>query len=108
MTEKIQLSEQMWMRELCRLEAVSVDFIEIAPGAHKEAVVHWECDEVLFILEGELELLVGESRRNVRAGDCIPIPRNTVHGSVNHTSAVVRMLAINSPPYQFQFEHPAQ
>lgn len=60
---------------------------------HKHA---WHTEQVV-ILEGEGEMILGDTTFIVRAGDHITIPQNTPH-AVNVTSAVpLKVLSIQAP-----------
>lgn len=102
--EPIRLSSHMWMQNLVDLGTLSLDYLEIQPGSVRTPVVHDNCDELSYILSGELEFHLGEERRLLRAGDAIAVPRGVAHGSVNHGPHVVRMLAANSPAFRLEDE----
>jgi mannose-6-phosphate isomerase-like protein (cupin superfamily) len=110
MTPNLMLANEdhqlpMTVSSLGDLGTLSMDLIEIPPGHIKEPVLHYECEEILYILEGTLELIVGAQTRIMNTGDHVLLPRGTVHGSVNRSGRVVRMLAANSPAYKIEFEH---
>ncbi|MDI6104309.1 cupin domain-containing protein [Actinoplanes sp. NEAU-A12] len=102
--EPIQLSTHMWMRTLVDLGTLSLDYLEIQPGSIRTPVVHDNCDELSYILSGELEFHLGDQKRVMRAGEAIGVPRGVPHGSVNHGPEVVRMLAANSPAFRLEDE----
>jgi mannose-6-phosphate isomerase-like protein (cupin superfamily) len=95
----------MKVTQLANLGSLSVDRIEIPPGHIKTPVVHYECQEVLFVLEGRLNILVGGEWKIIGAGDTVGIPIGTVHASRNESPDVVVLLAANSPAYHESFEH---
>ena len=100
MDAEVWLTDTMSMQNLVDMPALSMDRLTILPGAVRTPVVHHECDELLYLLEGELEVFVNQRRWTVRAGDAVSIPRGTVHGSVNTSGAPVIMLAANSPAFR--------
>lgn len=100
MSEQIWLTESMWMRNLADLGTVSMDFLEILPGAVRTPVVHTDCEEILYILEGDLEMHLGDDTFDVTKGDAIAVARHVPHGSVNRSDRVVHMLAVNSPAFR--------
>ncbi|MEU9058347.1 cupin domain-containing protein [Streptomyces sp. NPDC048430] len=108
MSEKqVWLTETMWMRNLADLGTVSMDFLEILPGAVRTPVVHDDGEEILYILSGELEMHLGDDKFPVTRGDVIPVPRHVPHGSINRSEAVVHMLAVNSPAFRPEDEKEA-
>ena len=64
------------------------------PGPH----IHHNQEEAFYILDGELEMLLGERTFAAAGGSFILVPRGTVHGFANHGSRPVRLLTIFSPP----------
>jgi quercetin dioxygenase-like cupin family protein len=56
-------------------------------------------EELIFILEGEADLRVGDEHRNVRAGDFIFVPRNAVHGVTAITAEPFSLLSVFAPQF---------
>ena len=54
-------------------------------------------EELWYLLEGQLDVRVGERRTTIRAGSFAYIPRNTTHAFRNNGTAPARMVAWNSP-----------
>lgn len=100
MNEPVWLTETMWMRNLADLGTVSMDFLEILPGAVRTPVVHDDCEEILYIVDGDLEMNLGDRTFPVTRGDAVAVPRHVPHGSVNRSGAAVHMLAVNSPAFR--------
>lgn len=97
--------QKMRITQLANLGTLSLDYIEIPPGYEKAPVVHYECQEVLFILNGVLKIQIGDEWRVVSTGDTVEIPIGTVHASRNDSQHTVTLLAANSPAYKDSFEH---
>jgi len=76
----------------------------LASGSVRTPVVHEACDEISYILSGELEFHLDGVAKVLRAGDWIGVPRGVPHGSVNHGPETVRMLAVNSPAFRLEDE----
>ena len=74
----------------CLLEATLV------PGNEPPPHVHSREDELLYVLDGEFDVYVGETAFKVEAGECIFLPRFTPHAFVIR-SARLRMLTLFSP-----------
>ena len=59
---------------------------------------HRDEDEVLYVLEGEVEFLLGEDIiRAAGAGSCVYAPRGTLHTFKNVGTSLSRLLAVISP-----------
>jgi quercetin dioxygenase-like cupin family protein len=67
------------------------------PGSTVPAHVHDTYDETLYLLEGELELQLGENTFVLAPGHFVHIPRSTVHGARALGDAPVRWLAWSQP-----------
>ena len=61
---------------------------EAPPLAHS----HLRFDEVMHVLEGEVEVAVGDQMRRARAGDVLYVPRGVSHGFANRGSGPARIL----------------
>ena len=72
--------------------------VTIAPGMENPAHLHPECDEILFVVSGEVEHTLPEGGTAVlNSGDCILLPRGKFHKAKNtgKDEAVV-VVAFNS------------
>jgi mannose-6-phosphate isomerase-like protein (cupin superfamily) len=58
---------------------------------------HRARDEFFFVLEGELELRLGEESQVVRAGTFAFVPRGTVHGFRNPGAETAALLVVHHP-----------
>jgi transcriptional regulator with XRE-family HTH domain len=65
---------------------------EIIPLAH-------EGEEFIYILEGICTLYINDSKYDLYPGDSSHIPATIPHNWANFTNKIVKILAINSPPY---------
>ncbi len=64
--------------------------------------IHPNCEEVVFVMEGEVEHTLGDQRTTLRAGDLIVVPRNVPHRLMNESAAPVRAyIVFSSPDRQF-------
>ena len=76
---------------------------EMIDAAHGEPPLHshpWE--ETFYILEGELEITLGNRQHVVTAGAVAHIPANAVH-TFKVLSAIARVLVIVSPAMAAEF-----
>jgi quercetin dioxygenase-like cupin family protein len=69
----------------------------IVPGAGHPFHTHPEMDEIIYVLEGSMTQWLEKEQRELRPGDSIYIPRGTVHGCINRTTAECEFLAVLSP-----------
>jgi mannose-6-phosphate isomerase-like protein (cupin superfamily) len=54
-------------------------------------------DEVLYVLDGEGELEIGDERAPLRAGSCVHLPKRVVHCLANTGEAELRVLGVFRP-----------
>lgn len=66
--------------------ARSVGEVEVQPGGGVFTHRHAEHDERIEVLEGELEVTLGHTRRRLPAGEHVVVPRGAVHGWRNPSS----------------------
>jgi quercetin dioxygenase-like cupin family protein len=67
------------------------------PGDQAPPHVHHGSDEAFYVLEGELEVLEGEERRTLVAGELAFIAAGTVHTFGNRGPGDTRILAVMTP-----------
>ncbi|MEX2245538.1 MAG: cupin domain-containing protein [Dehalococcoidia bacterium] len=65
--------------------------------------VHPNCEEVVYVLEGEVEHTLGDQSTTLREGDLIVVPRGAAHRLLNNGPAPVRVYIVFSAPDR-QFE----
>jgi len=69
-----------------------------APGVPGPPLhVHDAIDEAWYLLEGELEVQVGDERRRVGAGSFLLVPRQTPHTFVNAGAGRARWVGVLAP-----------
>jgi len=88
--------------------ATSAVYFELVPGAHLG--VHTDsAEEILLVLEGTAEALVGDERGVVSAGSLVHVPALVPHDLANVGSGRVRVLgAFASAAVVSVFEQPEQ
>ncbi len=67
------------------------------PGGGPPPHMHRDEDEALYVLEGEVEFLLGEGTIPAGAGSCIYAPRGTLHTFKNVGTSPSRVLGIITP-----------
>jgi transcriptional regulator with XRE-family HTH domain len=70
----------------------------LAPGGSGGGLVTHEGEEVAYILEGQVELMVGEARYLLNAGDSICYRSEIPHGYKNASGSPARFIVVNTPP----------
>ncbi|GAB3557892.1 quercetin dioxygenase-like cupin family protein [Actinopolyspora lacussalsi] len=69
----------------------------VPPGGGPPMHNHTYEDEAFYIVEGELEIYIGDQTVIGRSGDFVFIPRNTMHGFRNKGLHTARQLLIFTP-----------
>ncbi len=67
------------------------------PGDQAPPHVHHRSDEAFYVLDGQLEVLVGDERRTLGAGELAVIDAGTVHTFANRGPGGARILVIMTP-----------
>lgn len=68
--------------------------VEVAAGGRAGRHTH-PGDEISYVLEGEMELLVdGQAPRVVKAGESFVVPAGTVHDAHNASAAPVKLVGV--------------
>jgi quercetin dioxygenase-like cupin family protein len=71
-------------------------YVEIKAGLKNPRHYHPNCDEVLYLLEGELDHSLGDDLYHLTAGMAIHIPTGIAHDAVNRGAQVARMVVAYS------------
>jgi quercetin dioxygenase-like cupin family protein len=84
-----------WIRWMMNSEldpATSQTFgiVQIDAGKRNQLHKHPNCEELLYVLSGSFESVVGSRRVVLHAGDIIRIPANVPHQGINNTNAPMR------------------
>lgn len=80
-------------------ERLNLAVVTIDKGQAAQPHLHCATEELYFILEGQGEVKVGEMMSEVSQGYAIFIPPGNIHTIRNTGQTTLRLLAINSPPY---------
>jgi quercetin dioxygenase-like cupin family protein len=59
---------------------------------------HAQSDEFQYVISGEGKFWLGDSLRDIHAGDLIVIPRGTAHGASIASSGQFKVMALKMPP----------
>ena len=83
---------------ICDGEAVTAN---IATSSGDDSKLHTQPDhdEIVIVIDGEAEFMVGDETRHVGPGDFIFIPRNTLHGRVRTITESMSALSTYTPHF---------
>lgn len=93
------LDDGIAMETICKLESLSLDIIYVEPNAVESCVYHKSFDEVLYVLQGEIEVFVEKQTIRCKKGQCAIVPKMSRHIVNNIGEGTARVLAICSPQY---------
>lgn len=68
------------------------------PGGSNAEHYHPNCEEIVYVLDGEVEHTLGDESTTLWAGDLIVVPREARHRIINDSSKACRMLIVFSSP----------
>jgi quercetin dioxygenase-like cupin family protein len=68
------------------------------PGNEFAQHVHDYSDDTILVLEGEVDLRQGDSRRRFKAGECAFVPTGQIHGTVTAGTGEAIMISFQNPP----------
>ena len=71
-------------RKSCGARELTFGVTTVKPGGSNPLHRHPNCEEVLYVVSGEVEHYIEGTRRvRMKRGDAITIPRNLIHQAVN-------------------------
>jgi quercetin dioxygenase-like cupin family protein len=71
--------------------------VDLLPGFGHNFHIHPNQEEIIYVLQGELQQWLETDHRNLKPGDTVFIPKNTVHASFNVSEKPVKFLAMLGP-----------
>jgi quercetin dioxygenase-like cupin family protein/DNA-binding XRE family transcriptional regulator len=72
--------------------------VVIEPGGHTSGILQHKGEEVGYIIEGQLELTLGDEAHLLNAGDSFYFPSDLPHAYRNPGRTLMRAVWINTPP----------
>ena len=75
-------------------DSLRVGELTIDPMTRVPRHTHTNSEEVMVLLEGTLEAMVGSQRTTIEAGDLVLAPAGTVHGFLNRSETPARLLYV--------------
>lgn len=100
MTDNLRTGKGIQMERLIpysREHLLQGNIHRIAPGGGSEAIVH-AGEEIGYVLEGEIELVIDGKRLRAKAGDSFHFRSELPHSYRNVGSRAARVLWISTPP----------
>lgn len=102
-----QAAEHPWGRIAWLLDGdsappagLTIGYVEIEAGQKNQLHSHSNCEEVLYLLEGELDHSVGDELVRLRPGDALRVPRGVQHDARSVGAATARMLVMYDDPHR--------
>ncbi|MGI8903358.1 MAG: cupin domain-containing protein [Solirubrobacteraceae bacterium] len=83
-----------WIGRFFHSEHMTFAYYEITPGSQLHLHHHSE-EEVWHIIEGELEMVLGDTTRIVHAGEAVVVPAEAEHSA--RTSGYCRAIVVDFP-----------
>jgi quercetin dioxygenase-like cupin family protein len=68
------------------------------PGAEFAQHVHDYSDDTILVLQGEVDLRQGNSKKRFKAGECAFVPAGQIHGTVTAGAGEAVMISFQNPP----------
>ena len=68
-----------------------------APGFSTGDHIHSKIEEIFYVVEGEVQIRVGERLLNAHAGDFVLVPPGVAHGIGNSSGSSAKALILISP-----------
>ncbi|PLP60774.1 hypothetical protein CYK37_00175 [Mesorhizobium loti] len=81
-----------------RTSLLQANIHEVAPGGSGHGMIAHAGEELGYVLEGFIDLTVGEVTSRVSAGDSFFFSSDHPHGYVNPGKTVARVFWVNTPP----------
>ncbi|MBD1877497.1 MULTISPECIES: cupin domain-containing protein [unclassified Coleofasciculus] len=66
-------------------------------GTGAQPHIHRQMEEMFYVLEGEVEILVGDRTVKGQPGAFVLVPRGTPHGFANHSTKPAKLLIMFCP-----------
>lgn len=79
-----------------------VEFIS-EPGEGVDLHIHQHEEELVYLVEGQVQVTLGDQKMSAQPGTCALLPRNIPHGYVNTGDRPSRLLAVLLPGRLDQF-----
>jgi quercetin dioxygenase-like cupin family protein len=78
--------------------AQTLGYVVIEPGQKNPLHAHPNCEELLYLISGELEHSLGEERFHLKPGDAIRVPAGARHDARCVSAEAAKMVVCYSVP----------
>lgn len=76
---------------------LSAGMLTVPPDMGPPAHIHDHEDQYYFVVQGEIDFLLGSDRRLTKPGDFVFAPRGVPHAYMNRTDREAKMLVLTTP-----------
>ena len=73
-------------------EVQTVNYVEQKPGESFEVHSHPDCEEYFFIIEGDTDALIGNTKLNLKKGDLLIVEVGENHSLINNSQKLLKYL----------------
>jgi transcriptional regulator with XRE-family HTH domain len=94
-TEGVQLE---WLVPYPESALLSGSIHIVVPGGGSDGMIEHKGEEMGYVLEGQLDITIGDQIFKLQAGDSFFFPSTTPHGYSNPGTETTRVLWVNTPP----------
>lgn len=77
---------------------LQANILNIPPGVKSEGMVEHVGEEIGYLIDGEIHVIVDGKEYPMKAGDLLFFPSSLPHGYENRGADVARILWVNTPP----------
>ncbi|HEY8750547.1 MAG TPA: cupin domain-containing protein [Tepidisphaeraceae bacterium] len=89
-----------WFQIIATARKSQVAIMTLAPGKSSgpKGNEHPKCEQVLYVIEGELLAEIGDEKGTLRKGDLVIVPAGADHRFVNQSGSRAVTLNVYAPP----------
>lgn len=80
------------------MEEMEVIIGEIEPGGTADPHYHDDIEQSMYMISGNLDVIIGGEKTKIKEGDVVYIPKKTMHEVVNSGSEIAKFVLIYAPP----------
>src|SRR5699024_1436972 len=85
------------------MENMEVIIGEIDPGGIADPHYHDDIEQSMYILSGEMEVVINNKEQVLSSGDAVIIPKKAMHKVTSVGDVPVRFVLVYSPPLNKQY-----
>jgi uncharacterized RmlC-like cupin family protein len=103
--DKAQTETHIWgtIKWLCNSKIVpsakqTFGYVTICPGRRNGEHLHPNCEEIIFVAQGECDHYIGNKTTKLRKGDMLFVPEGSYHYSINTSKEDLILVISYSDP----------